>query len=115
MVLEGWFWIGSETTLLIESNKCTLSIPCLQYRIYNVVCCFYNLYTNDLLKCLSLSKAIIFADDTTIDLSSNDIIHLYNFINTDLQSLTEWFRVNKLSLKVGKTNCVLFSGFVCNE
>ena len=67
------------------------------------------IYANDLSNCLSLSRAIIFADGTTIYLSSNDIICLYQSINTDLQSLTEWFRANKLSLNVGKTNFVLFS------
>ena len=122
MVLEWWLWTGSETTLLIESNMCNLSIPSLQYSIYNVVFhrdlylvhyFLYIIYTNDLSKCLSLTKAIIFADDTTIYLSSNDIIYLYQSINTDFQSLTEWFRANKLSLNVGKTNFVLFISHKC--
>ena len=69
----------------------------------------FIIYTHDLSKCLSLSKAIIFADDTTIYLSSNYIIYLYQSINTELQSLTEWLRANKLSLNVGITNFVLFS------
>ena len=60
-------------------------------------------------KCLSLSKAIVFADETTIYISSNNIIYLYQYINNDLQSLTEWFRANKLSLNVGQTNFALFS------
>ena len=41
----------------------------------------FRIYTNDLSKCLSLSKAIIVAYCTTIYLSSNDIIYLCQSIN----------------------------------
>ena len=54
------------------------------------------------------SKAILFADDTTIYSTSEDIPTLFNNVNLDLDSLTEWFRSNKLSLNVGKTNYVVF-------
>ena len=58
--------------------------------------------------CLSLCKAVLFADDTQVYLSSSDTNYLYRSVNNDLESLKDWFRANKLSLNVGKTNYVLF-------
>ena len=69
----------------------------------------FIIYTNDLPNCLQYSKAILFADDTTVYSSSKNIQYLYKSANTDLQSLAEWFRANKLSLNVGKTNYIIFS------
>ena len=67
----------------------------------------FIIYTNDLPNCLTHSKAILFADDTTVYSTSEDIPTLINNVNHDLDSL-EWFRSNKLSLNVGKTNYVVF-------
>lgn len=69
----------------------------------------FLVYMNDLPNCLSYTKAILFADDTTLYASSDDIIHLYANVNHDLQSLVDWFRANKLSLNPSKTNYMLFS------
>jgi len=68
----------------------------------------FIIYTNDLPNCLSYSKAILFADDTTVYLSSSNIQYLYRSVNLDLESMAEWFRANKLSLNVGKTHLVVF-------
>ena len=54
----------------------------------------FIIYTNDLPNCLQYSKAILFADDTTVYSSSKNIQYLYTSANTDLQSLAEWFREN---------------------
>ena len=35
------------------------------------------------------AKAILFADDTTLYISSSDVIELYSFANDDLNKLTE--------------------------
>ena len=54
------------------------------------------------------SKTILFADDTTIFKSSNNIEHLYKAMNEDLKILEDWFKANKLSLNASKTNYILF-------
>ena len=56
----------------------------------------FIIYTNDLPGCLNLTKSILFADDTTIYLSSNNISYLYTTMNGELLKLTDWFRANKL-------------------
>jgi hypothetical protein len=68
----------------------------------------FIIYTNDLPNCLTDCKAILFADDTTLYKSSSDIQYLYKSGNAELESLTQWFRANKLSLNVGKTHYVIF-------
>ena len=62
---------------------------------------------NDLHYALTHSSGILFADDTTIHKSDNDITRLFNCMNHDLNQVTQWFRANKLSLNVSKTHYVL--------
>ena len=69
----------------------------------------FILYTNDLPNSLEHTHAILFADDTTIYLNSNNINSLYENVNKDLNSLYEWFNTNKLSLNISKTNYMLIS------
>ena len=68
----------------------------------------FILYTNDLPNSLTNSKAILFADYTTIYTSFTNIVQLYESINRHLDSLSEWFRANILSLKISKTHYMLF-------
>jgi len=49
----------------------------------------FIIYTNDLPNCLNYSKAIQFADDTMVFLSSADILYLYITVNHDLEYLVE--------------------------
>ena len=69
----------------------------------------FIIYTNDLPACLDNTKSILFADDTTIYMSNKNIDHLYQLVNADLNRLNDWFKANKLSLNVGKTNFMLIS------
>lgn len=62
----------------------------------------FIIYTNDLPDSLRFSKAILFADDTTLYSSASDITNLYHHVNSDLQILSDWFKANKLSLNVSK-------------
>ena len=66
----------------------------------------FIIYTNDLPNALTFSKCILFADDTTLFYSTKNLHTLYNNIALDLNDLSEWFKANKLSLNVGKTNYI---------
>ena len=57
---------------------------------------------------LTDTKAILFADDTTLYASSNQPKELYHKINNDLDCLCDWFKANKLSLNIAKTNYMFF-------
>ena len=70
------------------------------------------IYTNDLPNSLRHSKCILFADDTTIYYSAKELTDIYNKINYDLAATADWFKANKLTLNISKTNYVIFSGSI---
>ena len=49
----------------------------------------------------------MYADDTTISLSSKSIADLQNDLNLDLLKLQDWLHANKLSLNVVKTQSLI--------
>ena len=69
----------------------------------------FIIYINDLPNILSLLKAILFADDATMYASSKNLEQLVYCINRELDILADWFKANKLSLNVTKTNFILFT------
>ena len=50
----------------------------------------------------------MFADDTNLFYSHQNIETLFGTVNCELEKICEWSRANKLSLKVTKTNYTLF-------
>ena len=58
---------------------------------------------------LTYSKSILFADDTTVYISGEDVTYLTRCLNHDLSQLNDWFKANKLSLNANKTNCIVFN------
>ena len=50
----------------------------------------------------------MYANDTNLFYSNNDIETLFSAINMELEKISEWFKANKLSLNVKKTNYTLF-------
>ena len=72
----------------------------------------FIIYTNDLPISLKHSKCILFADDTTIYYSAKELTDIYNKINYDLAATADWFKANKLTLNISKTNYAIFSGSI---
>ena len=52
--------------------------------------------------------AIIYADDTSLFLSGDNIENLCNALNTELKKVSGWFASNKLKINLAKTSCMLF-------
>ena len=69
----------------------------------------FVIYMNDLPDCLNKANGILFADDTTLYISSDSLEELYNDMNLELKTLSDWFLANKLSLNLNKTNYMLFT------
>ena len=57
---------------------------------------------------LELLEAILFADDTNLFYSHNNVEELFRIMNAELCHLSDLFCVNKLSLNTDKTKYVLF-------
>ena len=51
---------------------------------------------------------ILFADDTTFQLTGSNIPELYNKANSELAKAADWFAANKLTLNIKKTKYILF-------
>ncbi len=68
----------------------------------------FLIYINDL---PLYSKLIsnLFADDTALFYSSDNLTELFNFVNSEFQKLCTYFRHNKLSLHPAKTKFLLIS------
>ncbi len=69
----------------------------------------FLIYINDLPCALKFTRTILFADDTNLYASHNNLNTLWNEINKDIESLVTWFKANKLSLNTGKTFYMVFS------
>ena len=66
----------------------------------------FFIYINDLILCSTLLKFILFADDTNVIYSGKNIVTVFDTLSIGLAKLSNWFKVNKLSLNVKKTNYI---------
>ena len=69
---------------------------------------FFLIYINDICRLSSLYDLVLFADDTNLFFSHNDIQTFTHIINSEILGLSNWFKANKLSLNVKKSNYVIF-------
>ena len=67
----------------------------------------FLLYINVLPFALSEVHATIYADDTTISYSSDNMEDLVAVVNSDLSRLNRWLQGNKLSLNVIKIQAMI--------
>jgi hypothetical protein len=68
----------------------------------------FLIYVNDLMHCNFQGKLRLFADDTNIFFSGNDINDITNTANTSLEILFNWFSANKLTINIEKTCYSIF-------
>ena len=68
----------------------------------------FLLYINDIENSSKLLSFILFADDTTISCSNSCLRTLNNIMQTEINKVSEWLNVNKLSLNIKKTKFILF-------
>ena len=68
----------------------------------------FVLYINDLPNASPVLDHIMYADDTNLFYSNNDIETLFSTVNMELEKISERFKANKLSLNIKKTNYTLF-------
>ena len=68
----------------------------------------FLLYINDLPQCSDFCK-LLFADDTTLQLSNTDPTRLFHDANSQLDNVSDWFKANLLTLNIKKTKFILFS------
>ena len=62
----------------------------------------FILYANDFEQCLEKCTANMYADDTSVTCSAEDLTELCNDLKTEVGNIAEWLRLNKLSLSTDK-------------
>ena len=67
----------------------------------------FIIYVNDIPNSVPDLSLILFADDTSAFTSHKDLSTLNNIMNNGLTKLNTWFKSNKLSLNLKKTNYML--------
>ena len=70
----------------------------------------FLIYVNDIANCSSILNLIMFADDTNVFYSNSDLVQLNYIVNIEVKKLLLWFKANKLTINVNKTNFILFCG-----
>ena len=68
----------------------------------------FLLYINDITNSVCKSKIKLFADDSNLFVVSNNLPELFNIANSELSSLSQWIRANKLYINYDKTNYMIF-------
>ena len=73
----------------------------------------FIVYINDIANASNIFKCISYADDTTLTsilslFGLNNTPHNHDNINTELDKISEWLKINKLSLNADKTKSMLF-------
>ena len=86
----------------------------------------FLIYVNDIHTVSNKLNFILYADDTTLTSPScsfthgaqNDVSHVSSQINSELLKISDWLKVNKLSLNVDKTRYMIFHNYqrvIANE
>ena len=76
----------------------------------------FILYINDICNVSKFLSLIIFADDTNLFCTGDNISEITSLLNRELELFVRWFALNKLSLNVNKTNFIVFTNKkICND
>ena len=70
----------------------------------------FTLFINDIGQAMSNCKTNLFADDTSMLYKHKDINNLVRTCENSLKDICRWFKLNKLSLSLGKSSFVVFHG-----
>ena len=90
----------------IQSKTHSIKFGVLQGSILGPL--LFIIYMNDICNVSELLCTIMYADDTSIIMSGNDLKSLIQSVNSELCLLNTWLKANKLSLNVNKTYYIVF-------
>lgn len=85
-----------------------MAIKCGALQGFNLGPSLFLLCNDDLSKAGKWVKIIHFAEDTNLFFAHESNLELTSIVNNELKTLDEWFRVNRLSIDLVKTNFVSF-------
>ena len=65
-------------------------------------------YINDIQNCSKIISIILFADDTNIFYSNSCLKTLNKIIQLEIDKISDWLNVNKLSINTTKTKFIFY-------
>ena len=89
----------------VDSDKAEITCGVPQGSVLGPI--LFLLYINDLSRVTKFSS-FLFADDTSFQMSSNNIVKLLNDSNNELDKVATWCNCNKLTINVSKTKYIIF-------
>ena len=63
----------------------------------------FLLYANDFEHCLEYMTPNMYADDTCVTIASENLNDLITDVKNELENISNWMRINKISLNAGKS------------
>ena len=93
------------------NNRCSehwdVSVGIPQGSLLRVL--LFQVLINDLPKCLKFCSAVLYAYDMTIYVIGKNLKFLKQKIQSDMNALTVWLRINHLKLNIKKTKAMLLN------
>ena len=74
-----------------------------------------DIFVRDLNNSTKILDPLLFADDTNLFCSDNNIRTLFETAKEELSQINDWFLANKLSLNVEKVKYILFHKLIDQE
>ncbi len=88
-----------------KSGPLSIDISVIQGSILGPI--LFLCYINDFYTATTLFS-VLFADDTTSLGKGNNLRELTNYVNGELQKISNWFRANKMAVNTAKTKFIVF-------
>ena len=69
----------------------------------------FLIYVNDMISVIGKEcNLFLYADDSALAVTSKSLSFIEQTLTANMEALSEWLCINKLSLHLGKTECILF-------